>query len=49
VLVREDRAEAAGWAEHVFRGDEMIVSPLLEGFAARVSELWADAKFDPEG
>jgi Uma2 family endonuclease len=49
VLVREDRAEAAGWAEHVFRGDEMTVSPLLEGFAARVSELWADAEFDPEG
>ena len=31
-----------------FRGDEMIVSPLLEGFAARVTELWADAELDPE-
>ncbi len=48
VLVREDGAEAAGWAEQVFRGDEMIVSPLLEGFAARVTEFWADAEFDPE-
>ena len=49
VLVRDDEGEAAGWAEHVFHGDEMIVSSLLEGFAARVSELWADAELNPEG
>jgi Uma2 family endonuclease len=49
VLVREEGGEAAGWAEHVFDGDEVIVSSLLEGFAARVIELWADAEWDPEG
>ena len=47
VLVREDGGEAAGWAEHVFHGDQLIVSSFLERFAARVTEFWADAEFDP--
>ena len=33
--------EADVWAERVFRDEEMIVSPMLPGFALRVSELWA--------
>ena len=49
VLIREEEGEASRWAEHLFCGEETIVSPLLAGFAATVVELWADAELDPEG
>jgi Uma2 family endonuclease len=45
VLVRQE----AGWADQVFHDGEVIVSPLMEGFAVRVLELWAGAGFNPEG
>jgi Uma2 family endonuclease len=46
VLVRHDAPGAPTWGESIFRGDEVIVSPLLPGFQGRVSDLWTDAEWD---
>ena len=40
VLYRE--GELATWSEHVFAGDELIVSRILIGLAISVSSLWVD-------
>jgi len=49
VLERQERAAGAGWAEQVFRGDEVIVSPLLPGFVGTVAQLWLGAEPDANG
>ena len=48
VLDRQEGTEAPAWAERVFQGNEVIVSVLLPGFAATVTELWADAELEDE-
>jgi Uma2 family endonuclease len=47
VLVRRDVDGIAVWDERIFSGEETILSDLLPGFAARVTELWTD--LDSEG
>ena len=49
VLVRRDGPDGPDWEERVYRGDEVIVSELLPGFAGTVAELWADAELDEVG
>ncbi len=42
VLERRLVDGVAAWAERVFRGEEVIASGLLPGFAGTVAGLWAD-------
>ena len=42
VLVRREVEGVASWEERVFRGDEVIGSEILPGFAGTVAELWLD-------
>ena len=36
------------WAEAVFRGDQVIASLVLPGFATTVAELWVDVDEDED-
>lgn len=46
VLVRRESPAGPAWEERAYRGDEVIGSALLPGFAGTVADLWADA--DPD-
>jgi Uma2 family endonuclease len=46
VLLRREAPEGPAWEERICRGDEVIVSELLPGFAGTVAELWANAEWD---
>ncbi len=42
VLSRVEIEGVAAWQERIFRGDEVIASGLLPGFAGTVAELWGE-------
>jgi Uma2 family endonuclease len=42
VRTRRETPEGPAWSDRIFKGDEVIISDLLPGFAIRVSELWID-------
>lgn len=44
VLSRSGEGERAIWNSSEFQADDLIVSPLLPGFAGRPSELWRDVE-----
>ncbi len=44
VLVRREHEGVAIWAERAFGDGEVIAGELLPGFAATVSDLWADSE-----
>jgi Uma2 family endonuclease len=48
VLVRREGPGGPIWDERVFRGDDVVVSDLLPGFAGTVAELWVDAEGDED-
>jgi Uma2 family endonuclease len=44
VRTRQDGPEGPFWSERIFTGDDVIVSGLLPGFQATVSQLWINVE-----